>query len=325
MMHIRFSKLTGLLTAVLFVFACSLPASAQQRKSNDTEGSSAAPAAAAASAKAPKVSSYVGSNVCKACHENEYNSWEKSPHWKTTLNTREGPSHQGCEACHGPGGAHVADGGDVSEIYVFSKHSTKEITERCLACHAGGPQHMNTIKSVHTENGVACTSCHSIHHAETAEYLLAKPQPQLCYQCHVGKRAQFNMPFHHRVNEGLIKCTDCHNPHGTEGPKQLRSASTQDAVCFKCHMDKQGPFVYEHAPIKVSGCTTCHLVHGGPNPHMLRYSNVNLLCLQCHTTSAFSSAPGAPSFHNQANPEFQSCIQCHSQIHGSNSSEFFFR
>jgi DmsE family decaheme c-type cytochrome len=323
MTRIRSFKLAGLLTAVLFIFVCTLPASAQQPSQSGSKGTAATPAATAPATGA-QASGYVGSKICESCHEDIYNSWEKTPHWKTTLNTREGPSHQGCEACHGPGAAHVSSGGDVDKIYVFSKHTTKEITERCLACHVGGPQHMNTIKSIHTENGVSCISCHSIHHATTAEYLLAKPQPQLCYGCHVEKRAQFNMPFHHRVNEGLIQCTDCHNPHGTEGPKQVRTGPTQDAVCFKCHMDKQGPFVYEHAPVKVDGCTSCHVVHGGPNPHMLRLSNVNLLCLQCHTTSSFSAAPGAPSFHNQAT-FFQSCIQCHSQIHGSNYSPYFFQ
>ncbi len=132
------------------------------------------------------------------------------------------------------------------------------------------------------------------------------------------------MPFHHRVNEGLIQCSDCHNVHGSDLPKQVRMASTQDAVCFKCHTDKQGPFVYEHAPVKVNGCVSCHTVHGGPNPHMLKVSNVNLLCLQCHTTSSFSSAPGAPSFHNQAS-FFQSCTLCHVAAHGSNFSPFFFK
>jgi hypothetical protein len=50
---------------------------------------------------------YVGAEVCKTCHEDIYNSWEKSPHWKTTLDTKAGVSHQGCEGCHGPGSAHV--------------------------------------------------------------------------------------------------------------------------------------------------------------------------------------------------------------------------
>ena len=68
------------------------------------------------------------------------------------------------------------------------------------------------------------------------------------------------MPFHHRVNEGLVQCSDCHNVHGSELSKQVRMSSTQDAVCFKCHTDKQGPFVYEHAPVKVDGCEI--LPHG---------------------------------------------------------------
>lgn len=285
-------------------------------------GTAAKSSATSSSQTAP--SNYAGSEACKACHADEYKAWDNSPHWKTTLNVKEGPSHQGCEACHGAAASHVADPTDTSKLLLFTKASAKNINARCLECHAGGTQHMNALNSIHSKNDVSCTSCHSIHHSETKEFLLAKTQPELCYSCHLAKKAEFEMPFHHRVNEGLIQCTDCHNPHGTEGPHQVRMASTQDAVCFKCHTDKQGPFVYEHAPVKVDGCTSCHVVHGGPNAHMLKLSNVNLLCLQCHTTSGFSSAPGAPSFHNQATL-FQACTSCHIAIHGSNFSSTFFK
>jgi DmsE family decaheme c-type cytochrome len=268
---------------------------------------------------------YLGAETCKTCHQEIYERWEKSPHWKTTLDTKGGESHQGCESCHGPGSAHVAGNGDITKIFTFQDAGVKEINERCESCHAGGNQHMNALNSEHTKNGVSCVSCHSPHHAVTKEFLLSKAQPDLCYGCHISKKAEFAMPFHHRVNEGLVQCTDCHNPHGTEGPKQVRMSSTQDAICFKCHTDKQGPFVYEHAPVKVDGCQSCHTVHGGPNAHMLKVSNVNLLCLQCHTTSSFSSAPGAPSFHNQALSLFQSCVLCHSEVHGSNFSSTFFK
>ena len=65
--------------------------------------------AAAQETNAPKTNSnsppdYVGAEVCKTCHEDIYNGWEKTPHWKTTLDTTCGPSHQGCESCHGPNG-----------------------------------------------------------------------------------------------------------------------------------------------------------------------------------------------------------------------------
>ncbi len=85
---------------------------------------------------------YVGSETCKTCHEEIYNGWEKSPHWKQTYK-EGGIAKHGCEDCHGPGSAHVEGGGDKTKIFIFKDHSTKEINDRCLTCHAGGPQHMN--------------------------------------------------------------------------------------------------------------------------------------------------------------------------------------
>src|ERR1700723_2648532 len=106
--------------------------------------------APAAGAPSPETSKYVGAETCKTCHEEIYNSWEKTPHWKTTLDTKGGPSHQGCEGCHGPGADHVAGGGDKTKIFVFEGKSRQEAGARGLTCHAGGPQHMNTINSLHT-------------------------------------------------------------------------------------------------------------------------------------------------------------------------------
>ena len=276
-------------------------------------------------------SGYVGAETCKTCHEDIYNNWAKTPHWKTTLNKLGGPSKQGCEGCHGPGRAHVDGGGDVTKIFTFKKVSAKTVSDRCLTCHAGGTEHMNAINSVHARNNVSCIDCHSPHHATTKEFLLVKAQTELCYSCHLQKKAEFAMPFHHRVNEGLIQCSDCHNPHGTVAPKQLRMAATQDAVCFKCHTDKQGPFVFEHEPVKIEGCTACHIPHGGANPHMLKVSNMNLLCLQCHTMTPMGAKvgfppgpPGTPSFHSQET-FFKSCTLCHIQIHGSNFDATFFK
>jgi DmsE family decaheme c-type cytochrome len=94
-------------------------------------------------------------------------------------------------------------------------------------------------------------------------------------------------------------------------------------VCFTCHADKRGPFVFEHEPVKVEGCESCHTPHGSPNTHLLKVSTVNLLCLSCHTTS-FANAPGAPSFHNQA-AQYQACTLCHVQVHGSNVDHTLFK
>ncbi|MBI1941936.1 MAG: cytochrome C, partial [Acidobacteria bacterium] len=122
----------------------------------------------------------------------------------------------------------------------------------------------------------------------------------------------------------MVKCTDCHNQHGGFLTKQLRSTAAQDAVCFKCHVDKAGPFVFEHAPVKTEGCIACHTPHGSSNPRLLKRSQVNLLCLECHTITIDSPVPGLPSFHNQSQ-KYQACTLCHMAIHGSNFSSVFFR
>ena len=71
--------------------------------------------------------------------------------------------------------------------------------------------------------------------------MLVQNTPQLCYGCHTSAKADFAKPYHHRVNEGLLQCNDCHNPHGTAIAGQLRTMPNGDAICYKCHVDKQGP------------------------------------------------------------------------------------
>ena len=137
-------------------------------------------------------------------------------------------------------------------------------------------------------------------------------------------KPDFSKPFHHKVDEGLMNCSDCHNPHGTFLKKGLKSSTFQDAVCVKCHTETAGPFVFEHPPVKTEGCVSCHSPHGSQNARLLTKSNVKTLCLQCHTINDNLTAPEIPSFHNQA-VQYQACTICHTQVHGSNASAVFFK
>jgi DmsE family decaheme c-type cytochrome len=273
---------------------------------------------------------YVGSEVCETCHQDMptkgfVKHYEDSPHFATTLDTKRGPEWRGCEACHGPGKAHVDSGGDPTKIFTFKNASAQEISSRCLGCHQYGEEHSNFGRSAHLQNNVGCTDCHDPHHAaQGAQFLLKQNQPQLCYGCHLEIKQQFSRPFHHRVNEGLVQCSDCHNPHGGFLTHQLRATSSQDVVCFKCHTDKAGPFVYEHPVVKTEGCVACHTPHGSSNPRLLKRSQVNLLCLECHSFNVDAGAPSTPTFHNQAQ-KYQACTMCHVAIHGSNFSDVFFK
>jgi len=274
-------------------------------------------------------SEYVGADTCKTCHEDMpskgfYKTFEESRHYVTTLDTKRGAEYHGCEACHGPGKAHVDGGGDKTKIFTFKNASAKDVSDRCLKCHEYGEEHANFSRSVHVQNNVSCVDCHSPHHPRETQFLMRQPQPQLCYGCHTEMKQLFTRTFHHRVNEGLVQCTDCHNPHGGSLTRQLRSTAAQDTVCFKCHSDKAGPFVFEHEAVKIEGCTSCHLPHGSSNPHLLKRSQINLLCLECHSFTVDASVPTVPTFHNQSQ-KYQACTLCHVAIHGSNSNAFFFK
>jgi predicted CXXCH cytochrome family protein len=264
-----------------------------------------------------------------------------------------------CESCHGPGKAHVegqeAARGDEAKTLAANKlifafrANPKENSERCLFCHTTSKKQDSFLHSGHMASGVSCNTCHASHlvtevkdlsrgdaqaaqphffqvpqRAEEVRWLqgalLKAPQPDLCFTCHATVRGQFAQPVHHRVPEGLIKCTDCHSAHGTLNPSSLVKAATE--TCAQCHVEKRGPFVYEHPAAKVEGCTICHSPHGSANRMLLVRREGRQLCLQCHT--GFHHLTQAP--HGKLG--FQTsgeCTRCHVSIHGSNSEEFFLR
>ena len=276
-----------------------------------------------ATAAAVEGTQYAGSDTCKTCHEEMFKKFEATAHWKITLGRHE-ESARGCEACHGPGKAHVEAGGDKSKIFTFAGADPAEASRRCLSCHEYGEEHANFTRSQHNSNEVSCVACHSPHHAKEAQYLLVEKLPGLCYSCHTETRQDFQRPFRHRVDQGLVRCSDCHNPHSGSLTKQLRATAAQDQVCFKCHADKAGPFTFEHQPVKTEGCVACHSPHGSTNPRLLKRAQMNLLCLECHTLTQDTGAPAIPSFHNQSQ-KYSACALCHPAIHGSNSDAFFMK
>lgn len=283
-------------------------------------------------------SAYVGSDVCKTCHADIWTNFYKNPHYKTISMGKAAPERTGCEGCHGPAQAHVAArGGKTTIPNAFSLMQPKAVMEDCLTCHKADMSKANIQRSAHTLNGIACTSCHSIHHSTTPKFLLAKKQNETCYGCHANIRAQFEMPSHHRVNEGFMQCTDCHNPHGSFAaltgsdphPSMMERAFDTDPPCLKCHVDKRGPFVYEHPSVRVEGCQACHNPHGSTNAKLLTRPVVFTLCLECHngggTGTRNQGVDIQTARHNLLNPAFQKCTTCHVKIHGSNADQYFLR
>ncbi|MFQ5739659.1 MAG: DmsE family decaheme c-type cytochrome [Acidobacteriota bacterium] len=254
----------------------------------------------------------VGRDLCLECHDDLPSVFFRSAHGKTE-----------CEDCHTPGSEHIDAGGDLT--LSFDAQPPAWGLFRCLSCHRAQDEFAHFVQSAHGGNGVACISCHRIHAEKPSLRLLKSEENPLCASCHLDIMASFRKPFHHPVLEDAMRCVDCHNPHSESRRPLLRLEVGTEQVCVSCHSDKNGPFIFEHAPLQITGCQRCHQPHGSINPKMLRRTQVSQLCLECHsrTPGVLTAQPFA--FHDQRSPRFRNCTVCHREIHGSNVSSKFFR
>jgi DmsE family decaheme c-type cytochrome len=259
-----------------------------------------------------------GSNVCAGCHEEVVKGFVENPHARLTAS--HPTDRVTCESCHGSGKAHVDSHGDKTKIFNPATASTHDVDGLCLDCHQD--RHPDFDRSAHANGNVSCLGCHDIHQSK-ADNLLKASQPTLCYQCHDDTRFNFALPYHHKVNEGLVQCSDCHDVHGAFERTPLKSVSRQNAACVKCHTETAGPWSHEHSVVKSEGCVGCHTPHGGTNPRLLNRADVNAICLQCHSPSPAITAGTPPRpVHGKQAPR-QPCKTCHLNIHGSNTSKDF--
>ncbi len=289
--------------------------------------------AAAPPAPPAETAQYVGSQVCLACHRAAtpavISRFEQTVMGKVFFhNARTSLEQQNCEACHGPGSAHLAAGGGKGrgvgpgQMITFAKDDPTPVDQRnarCLACHERRA-HLNWQGSPHERNEVACTDCHTVMERRSPRASLAQSNVvEVCAQCHMVKRAQIVRPAHMPIPEGKIACTDCHNPHGSTTEAMLKFDSVNE-TCYNCHADKRGPFVWAHPPVE-ENCENCHDPHGSNHFALLKAAPPRL-CQRCHTPAGHPTKPMNPGIRHAFN---RGCVNCHARIHGSNNpgGEFF--
>ncbi|RZI42035.1 DmsE family decaheme c-type cytochrome [Herbaspirillum sp. HC18] len=289
----------------------------------------AAPAFAAGDAKADNKDIVLkGDARCTACHDEA-----DSPQLLAIGKTRHGTKADGrtptCTDCHGASDKHADYKGkdkppmpDVT-FKANTKNSAGERSDACLSCHKKDSKRSHWAGSTHQSRDVACSSCHTTHtqHDKVRD---KRTEPEVCYTCHKEQRTQMNRLSRHPVNEGKMACSDCHNPHGSVGPKLMKRDSVVE-TCYTCHMEKRGPFVHNHAPVQ-EDCGLCHNPHGTTVENMLK-SRPPFLCHQCHTPHGGNLA----QLTNQSTPpatlgrtgvnytQGRGCVNCHTQVHGSNN------
>jgi DmsE family decaheme c-type cytochrome len=271
---------------------------------------------------------YVGSDTCLLCHDNMESTLKGTPHWQR-LNPRSPEAKEGCESCHGPGQLHVDDDAK-GHIRKFTKLKPEEINGTCLTCHNRG-QHAAWEGSKHDRRNLSCLTCHSVHYPKSPAYQLVKStMTQLCATCHRTEVAKTERaPAHMPVREGKMTCASCHNAHGSiTNIKALRTGNSIAELCVTCHTEMRGPMLWEHAPVRES-CATCHDPHGSSNDRML-VVRMPMLCQRCHVATRHPASiyDRDEITVNKSNRMFgRSCVNCHSNIHGSNhpSGQFFMR
>lgn len=205
-------------------------------------------------------------------------------------------------------------------------------SEDCASCHA--KEARDFAVSTHSRlqitegKGVGVQSCEMCHgpaslHIKAGggkgNILTPKKNPELCFSCHLDKKAEFHLPNHHPVLEGKMSCSDCHSPHGMDvRPWSATSLKDVNEACVKCHKQQRGPFVFEHEATR-EGCVTCHSPHGSIQDKMLVAKDSNL-CLRCHSQTNFATV--GKSNHAGRLPG-GSCFSggCHTGVHGSNFDE----
>ncbi len=250
----------------------------------------------------------VAPDICYKCHaDKEEYQYIAGPHQIC------GPNGFNCTTCHDPHGK-------------IREESRKDL---CLECHQDGSPTMAYHSSTHELYGVACTDCHNPHPNTNVQRMvnishtsvkrpkrlpMSVQEPEACYKCHPAIYGKNALPSHHPIKEGKMVCSDCHDGHGQFEGNLI--ADRVNDVCWKCHAEKQGPFVYEHPPV-TENCAICHEPHGTVADNLLRQPTT-FLCLRCHT-GHLRRHGGTDLDGSQVNQEafYSDCTICHKQIHGS--------
>ncbi|MCL4459420.1 MAG: cytochrome c3 family protein [Chloroflexi bacterium] len=208
---------------------------------------------------------------CGRCHTTGYSSEGHQDGLPGIVGTWAFPGVQ-CEACHGPGGDHIAG---------KAKMVVDESAALCGKCHIRGKateipasggfirhheQYNEFLASPH--RALSCVACHSPH--KKAEFSIEAA----CSTCHSGANAAFTGSQMQKVG---VTCTDCHMPKASKsavkfGPYEgdvmthlfeinidpkakmftddgnlAKGYLTLDFACLQCHKDKDVQWAANYA------------------------------------------------------------------------------
>ncbi len=249
--------------------------------------------------------------MCADCHSTNLhqNYFPKADSFHTTWSSIS----VSCEACHGPGSAHVK--------FMKSKkgkHASIHRIRKGLKMTGDTPPHVLVFE---------CARCHSrreklvknYHHNES---FLDQFDPVLPHPPHYFPDGQikdedyiYSSFLQSRMFNSGVSCINCHNPH-TLRPK-LNIAD--NSLCLQCHVSSLNTRAHTHHKLntKASECVSCHMpgryyMQGDfrrdhslriPSPDLSVKFGVPNACNSCHTDkSAKWTARAVKKWFGESHP-----------------------
>jgi predicted CXXCH cytochrome family protein len=194
--------------------------------------------------------------LCDGCHSVDYDIADKSvTEWNV-----------GCEACHGPGGAHLLEP-VAGNVVNPTKLDAVRADDLCIQCHSQGQPPDNPIDGTYYDWPVGFRPGDRL----SAFWELDGP--------HLGEETFTHWPegsAHKNRMQGNdyvqsqmyvkgVRCYACHDVHGTEHPADLVAPGND--VCTECHQPQlqagpAGSLAYHtqhEADGEGSQCVACHM------------------------------------------------------------------
>jgi predicted CXXCH cytochrome family protein len=165
----------------------------------------------------------------------------------------------GCEACHGPGSAHVAAANN--EDYAATGLTTlltsqENELDTCARCHSR--------RSVLMEGFTPGGQFLDHYRPELLSEGLYHADGQI-----IGEVYVYGSFLQSKMYQRGVRCTDCHNPH------TARLEAPGNATCTRCHQDKP-PAEFE----------TLHShIYDAPEHHFHEPGSEGAQCVSCHMPS----------------------------------------
>jgi hypothetical protein len=213
----------------------------------------------------------------------------------------------GCEACHGPGSAHILGGGDPDYILAPSSLDTERSNEICEQCHVRSKSSPNETFGYPYRDDVLEHWIAGVSEAPLKDYYVDKaglwPDGVTSRQHHqqyedLYQSSKPTFPFH------PIKCVECHSPH--RGGKHMvvtrivddgltiPTSNDNNSLCLACHathgafeeLTKEQIAEYDENIAEIAAVTEAHTMHPFGPERSMGLSR----CSKCHMPKTAKSA-----------------------------------